>query len=352
MTSLDTNSLYNRSTSVFNAYEDTLKIFSANWKPLLTIALLQILSFVGVSIVLMIVFSFMFIGLVKELASNLPYDYTARHLIAHTVGSGASRALENYADQMENVMGDDEVAASIITLFTNYTKEMAIMVIISLFVYAFVSGVFNGAMYHAVAEVYAGSEPTARKSINHGWERKWQIYLYNLIVFFIFVLIFGSVFGGAFYTFMGVDGNFDNDTGIILMMLVTIVSMTIVSFVCVRLVATVPVIVVENKTATAAFGRSWNLCKGSFCYIFCSILGYHLTYGIAMRILSYLPGFLADLSSFCLDIASLALGPILYFILYMSTRISCEKVTQDELRIEIGNGTHVPLDDRDETTKV
>lgn len=103
------------------------------------------------------------------------------------------------------------------------------------------------------------------------------------------------------------------------------------------LMAAVPSIIVENKSPSAAFGRSWKLCKRSCCYIYCSIFGYFVVLMVISCIINLLPDSLALLLNFCINIATMPLLHILSFVLYMSLRITSENLKLDDLRDEIGS---------------
>lgn len=354
MDTADVDRLYNRSLSVFNAYSDTLKIFITNWKPLVAIVLLQLLTTLIASLVTGLVFAFTFASVVKELMENKPDNAFSRNLVDYAIGSGASRALEYYGDDNSVDDGEDtnitdttESTKAMMAVILKFSTELIIMMIIFTFIYSLVNSVFTGAMFHAAAEVYAGDNPTASKSIGYGWAKKWQVYMYSLLLSCIIFLGFG-IFFKAFLAILshGDDGEV-NVGGIFLLVMVFIILLNILG---VTLVAAVPSIVVESKSPIAAFKRSWNLCKGSICYIYCSIFGYTISVIVLVSLVNILPQFLAAPSHLCLNIAMSVLGPLLCFVLYMSIRISSENVSKDELRTEIGNG-NVELVEYAQTSK-
>jgi len=354
MDTADVDRLYNRSLSVFNAYGDTLKIFVTNWKPLVAIVLLKLLTALVTSLVTGLVFAFTFASAVKEIMENKPDNTFSRNLIDYAIGVGASRALDYYGDDNNvddgedtNIMDMTESAKAITAVILKFSTEFIMMMIIFTLIYALVNSVFTGAMYHAAAEVYAGDNPTASKSIGYGWAKKWHVYMYSLLLCCIIFLGFGIFFYSIVTIFSHGDVRDVNIGGIFLLVMVFIIFLNIIGTV---LVAAVPSIVVESKSPIAAFKRSWNLCKGSICYIYCSIFGASVSYMVLSALIKILPQFLAVPSHLCLSIAAQALSPLLCFVLYMSIRISSENVTKDELRSEIGNG-HVELVDYAQTSK-
>lgn len=354
MDTADVDRLYNRSLSVFNTYGDTLKIFITNWKPLVAIALLQLLTTSVASLVTGLVFMSTFVSVVKELMENKPVNGFSRNLIDYAIGSGASRALEYYGDDNNVDDGEDtnitdttESANTMVAGILKYSTELIIMMIIFTFILSFFNSVFTGAMFHAAAEVYAGDNPTASKSIGYGWAKKWQVYMYSLLLFCIIFLGFGIFFEVLLTIFSHGDVLDVNVGGIFLLVMVFIILLNILNA---TLVAAVPSIVVESKSPIAAFKRSWNLCKGSICYIYCSMFGYFISLMVLMKLLNILPQFLAVPSHLCLNIAMSVLSPLLCFVLYMSIRISSENVSKDELRSEIGNG-NVELVEYAQTSK-
>jgi len=342
MDTADVDRLYDRSLGVVNAYGDTLKIFLTNWKPLVAIVLLQLLTILGVSLVTGLVFAFIFASVVKELMGNIPDNLFSRNLIDHAIGSGTSRALEYYGDnnnvddgENTDITNTTESIQAMMAVILKCSTELIIMVIIFTFIYALVSSVFTGAMYHAAAEVYAGDNPTASKSIGYGWAKKWQVYLYSLLLCCLIFLGFGIFIKALLIILSHGDKGEINLGGIFLLITVFIILLNVFSA---MLVAAVPSIVVESKSPIAAFKRSWNLCKGSICYIYCSIFGFAISGMVLGSLINILPQFLAVPIHLCLNIAVAVLSPLLCFVLYMSLRISSENVTKDELRSEIGNG--------------
>jgi len=363
---MDVDRLYNRPLSVFNAYGDTLKIFFTNWKPLVTIVLLQLLTTLVTSLVTGLVFAFTFASAVKEIMENKPDNIFSRNLIDYAIGTGASRALEYYGDDNNvddgentnitdtvddggntNIMDTMISAQAIYAIILEFSTQFIIMMIMFTLIYALVNSVFTGAMYHAAAEVYAGDNPTASKSIGYGWAKKWQVYMYSLLLWCIIFLGFGIFFYSIVTMLSHEDIRDVNIGGILLLVMVFIILLNIIGA---ALVAAVPSIVVESKSPIAAFKRSWNLCKGSICYIYCSIFGASISYMVLIALVNILPRFLAVPSHLCLSIAAPVLSPLLCFVLYMSIRISSENVTKDDLRSEIGNG-HVELVDYAQPSK-
>lgn len=310
------------------------QIFVTHWKPLVMITGLELVAFIGAYIVLggftFLVFA-KYIAAIIAILQNMPNN--TRHLLDYSVGiSGASRFLS------ASRFLDEDYYADLSEIGAKFIAAMIALIVLWVVVLSLVSSIFAGAFYHALAEIYTGITPSPNKSIRHGLDKMWNVYFFQLLISLLIGLI-------MFVTLVAPIGfqawkNPDDShfEAIILCFVLFITFMVLLSTV---MVAAIPAIVVEGKSAVQAFHRSLNLCKSFICFIYCSQFCYALVLMISMvlinLILDQLPAILGLIGHLALQIATTTMAPILCFVLYMSMRIRSEHITQGELADEIGN---------------
>jgi hypothetical protein len=283
------------------------QIFAAHWMPLVKITCLRILAISG-TMAILAGFSFAvsmpyIMILVNAIKNNMPAN--SRYLLDYSVGvCGASRLLDEdyypYSYYTDDQIGDDalpKIAAKVIITIIS-------LVVLWVVVLSLVTSTFDGAMYHALAQIYAGGAPTPINSVKHGFAKKWSVYGFKLLSSFA-IMGLTLVFLGLAYLF---QASFDL---IFASYLVYVICLVLLSIVC---VAAIPAIVVEGISAVQGFKRSFILCKKFICFIFCSELCYQVIFLIAVIILNLIFGqlgnFLDFLGHFAVSIAISSIKPM------------------------------------------
>jgi hypothetical protein len=133
-------------------------------------------------------------------------------------------------------------------------------------VLSFVDSIFAGSFSHALAEIYAGEIPCAKRAFAKGVERKWDVYCYKLFLYLIIAV--------AIALFAILSGSLDISYSSPAEVVSTVVPALILN-ICMTLLATlmtaaIPSIIVENKSPIQALKRSYHLCKNFVGFIFCS----------------------------------------------------------------------------------
>mmetsp|Transcript_19364 Transcript_19364/g.28630 ORF Transcript_19364/g.28630 Transcript_19364/m.28630 type:complete len:372 (+) Transcript_19364:130-1245(+) len=306
-------------------------IFAAYWMPLVIITCLRILAISGTMAILAgftVVVAMTYITMLVNFIKNIMPD-NSRYLLDYSVGvSGASRLLDApdnyYKYYTDDQIGDDDLpkiaAIGIITIIS--------LVVLWVIMLSLVTSTFDGAMYHALAQIYAGGAPTPINSVKRGFAKKWNVYGFKLL--------FSCAIIGLTLVVIGLAALFQASFSLIFASyLVYVICFVLLSTVC---VAAIPAIVVEGISAVQGFKRSLILCKKFICFIFCSELGYRVIFIIAATILNLIFGelgtFLEILGHFAVSIAFSSIKPIFAFVLYMSMRIRSENITRDEFAEE------------------
>jgi len=326
-------------SSVGKVFKNVLTIVREHWKPLILINLLNVVSLIGVYIVLGIFAAVVFAQMIADIKSATSDMQSSdmgngRHLVNYMVGSGTTRALDymndNAYDNQNQTSGFDFDAFSKFSdIIMTYIGQIVVSLIIIITVVSLVTSTFVGAMTHAAAEAYSGDTPEACKSIRFGWYHKWQIYIYQILVLF---LVF-AVFMCPFLLFIASDSSW---FGFVLTMLAAIAFIT---FFVTVMVAAIPAIIVEGKSSTAAIRRSYDLCKEEFCFIccnnFCTTFLYIVLMIVMDKILSIFPAVIAILLHLGINILTSIMLSMLPFVLYMSIRIRNENYTREDLCKEL-----------------
>jgi len=343
------NLFENVPVSVVDVLSTTFSVFTGNWKSLVVLTLAQLGSFFVAAIVLFgitfLAAGAYFAAVLSMLQNNQNGGGFGRHLLDYTTGvSGASRFLgmnqmNNYGKYYNN--NDDGVDVSDL-LSIEFIITMIFMYVMWVGIISLISSVFQGAFTHLLAEIYAGGTPTPSKSIRHGMGKMCNLFTFQILVL---LLITGLAFAVGLPTFAVALGSHPDQPNFGVFFLGGIVFVVIMAIVSSGLAAAVPAIVVESKTATQAFSRSWNLCKSFICFIFCCQLSYQLTIFLITvvinKVLDHLPVALSLIGHICVTVISNSIAPIIGFVLYMSIRIRQENVAQEDLALEIDS--NVPL---------
>jgi hypothetical protein len=309
------------------------QIFVTHWIPLVMITGLQLVAFIGASIVLGgFTFAFVsafaalggfdflvsakYIVVIIAILQNMP-TYT-RHLLDYSVGiSGASRFLsasrfldeDYYADLSES---EAKYYADLSESEAKFIAAMIALIVLWVVVLSLVSSIFAGAFYHALAEIYTGIAPSPNKSIRHGLDKMWNVYFFQLLISLLIGLsLFVTLVATWTIGFLLAWKPAAFLETIILGFVLYITFMVLLSTV---MVAAIPAIVVEGKSAVQAFHRSLNLCKSFICFIYCSQICYALVLIISMvlinLILDQLPAILGLIGHLALQIVTTTIAPM------------------------------------------
>jgi hypothetical protein len=296
------------------------QIFVTHWIPLVMITGLQLVAFIGASIVLGgFTFAFVsafaalggfdflvsakYIVVIIAILQNMP-TYT-RHLLDYSVGiSGASRFLS------ASRFLDEDYYADLSEIGAKFIAAMIALIVLWVVVLSLVSSIFAGAFYHALAEIYTGIAPSPNKSIRHGLDKMWNVYFFQLLISLLIGLsLFVTLVATIGFLLAWKPAAFLET--IILGFVLYITFMVLLSTV---MVAAIPAIVVEGKSAVQAFHRSLNLCKSFICFIYCSQICYALVLIISMvlinLILDQLPAILGLIGHLALQIATTTMAPM------------------------------------------
>ena len=268
---------------------------------------LELVAFIGAYIVLggfTFSVSAKYIVAISAILQNMPNNN--RHLLDYSVGIiGASRFLsasrflgEDYYDDLPQI--NAKFIAALIALIVFWVVVLAL-----------VSSIFAGAFYHALAKIYTGIAPCPKQSIRHGLGEMWSVYFFYLLLSLLIGLI-------LFVTLVAPIGfqawKNPDDPHFRAIILGSFLFIIIMVLLCTVMVAAIPAIVVEGKSAVQAFHRSLNLCKNFMCFIFCSILCYTLVLMISMvlinLILDQLPAILGLIGHLALQIAITTFAPM------------------------------------------
>lgn len=326
-------------SGICRIFEYTLKIFASQWPTFLAISFFQALSVAILSVVFAIALAFVYIGTNR---SSTSYS-GARFLLDYTdavVGSSASRLLSDYDDiddgtsgnstSYDDVITDDDVYSSPDSLLTALI-EMGPGSVLGILIFMIslwaVQSVFQGALVRAAAENYVGFSSEVSLCLKSGADDMMKIFCFNLI-FLAAVTVVGLLFVVA-PSFVTQSGSALVTTSIFYFVFCIVASSVIVGG--------VPSIVVEKKSPTSAFQRSWSLCKGSICFIFNPLFWFHM---IDWSLYAYIKSIfgsdsVGSLLQFILNIFLVPLGTILVVVLYMTLRIRSEVCTQSSLSQEL-----------------
>ena len=297
------------------------QIFVTHWKPLVMITGLQLVAFIGASIVLG-GFTFAFISAFAVLGGfdflvSAKYSVAiiaivqimsnnTRHLLDYSVGiSGASRFLS------ASRFLDEDYYADLSEIGAKFIAAMIALIVLWVVVLSLVSSIFAGAFYHALAEIYTGITPSPNKSIRHGLDKMWNVYFFQLLISLLIGLIMFVTLVAPIGFLAWKNPDDSHFEAIILGFVLYITFMVLLSTV---MVAAIPAIVVEGKSAVQAFHRSLNLCKSFICFIYCSQICYALVLMISMvlinLILDQLPAILGLIGHLALQIATTTMAPM------------------------------------------
>lgn len=326
-----TTLFHNIPTSIFQVISTVFSIFGSEWKTLILFTAMYLISVGAIAFVLGV---FLFICFSTELMNLAALfamragaargggmrqllDYSSGVSGASRLLSGVSRGLEQYYDYG----GDDGTAIPNFDV-VKLVATLVFVFIIMMVAISFAASVFTGSQTHAVGEIYAGNTPDFRTSFERGWARKWTVLayqiLYGILSFSIFMVTFIIPF--LFEVKHDIDeaGGDPNNinpmdliSGALLFGIITVIIFVVLSSL---LAASIPAMIVENKSALQAFKRSYELCKGYICFIFCTMCCCNVLLAFVMQIAnilsSKLPAFIAIILHLLVNVVTCAIVPM------------------------------------------
>ena len=284
------------------------KIFIGHWKPLMTIAGIQMGTFVVAFIFLgLLTFGFAatYIVAVMSIIRN-DTGNVGRYLLDYTVGAGASRLLFDQGYYYYENLGEDDMS---IIFGTEFFVMIGVTYIIWMLALSLISSIFHGAFIHAITCIYIGNSPDVNESITSGRQKMMSVYKFQL-------LYLGAITGILIITialpFAIEVPEFKNPELILLGVLIFLVAITVFAS---TMVSAIPSIVIEGKSSLAAFERSWKLCKSSICLILSCVFCFNVTQVLSLTIMGqvvfkYLPHLLAFFGHLLVYVAIGAITPM------------------------------------------
>lgn len=330
------------------------KIYGAEWKPLTGLAVLFLLTYVGVAVVVEVIAAALFLGEVSYLVTMASQLKSGGLGMASAGGNLRNLAIEYY-EKSSRMLSEGYYPKYDPYYGINIGAMVISMVLILLsvaLVLSFITSVFGGAFVHAVGEIYAGNTPIVKNSLQRGWMRKWSVFGYHILLGLLDFLILLVTFFLPLYidfrhleTEMEETGSIKQSEVFFPMIIAGIFSAIILGIIVILLTAAVPAIMIENKSIIASFKRSFELCKENLCLIFLTMFVFFIlqqvTAWIVRLIFGSLSAFLVTVATLTLKVLSWTIHPILSFVLYMTMRVRKEGLTQEEFGNEIGSSIPV-----------
>jgi len=304
----------NHRYSVRQVFSHVFTIVRKHWKPLFIIQFAQIVSFLCVSTIIGI--------FVKSVFSQMIADILNSEILPKM----SDVNFESLTDIFEALTKILEV---LIDWAIKYAIQLVEIVIAAIISTSLVTSTFIGAMTHAAADAYNGDTPEAVKNIRSGLFHIWTIFFY--LVLFLFLSF--TIFLVTIVTGIAARDN------LALVILIVLSGLAFLFYFVTVMVGAIPSIIVEGKSFVAAISRSFHLCKGEFCFIFCNYFCAQLFLLIStiiiQRIFGILPYVIALFLSVCNNFLVSILFSILPFVIYISIRIQKENFARDNLCQEL-----------------
>jgi len=345
-------------------YFHAFKIIFAHWQTFMGLGLLPILVTAVIliifGVIVVTVFASLTIAIVNNDTSGIsstdaPSDsYVGRFLLdrvlgitgaSHVLVPHASRLLTNITYTSKHTTTDDFFnyddnldMGNMFELYYDTYFPFFIKIILPLFFLTTVlclaaTATFTGSLIRATAEAYAGVSPEFRSSLRYGWNAKWRITCFKIL---LFVGVFISSLVIVVLPLVLTEN-------IIAFVLLAIAYVVIYAVMVCSMTGAMPSIVLENASATGAFKRSWDLCKSSTCEIFCKLVvfsfGIEVISSIIMGIFlssdSIAGTIVGGIFSFLISGFHKVMMIVLSVVIYMGMRIEKEELTQVSFNQEL-----------------
>jgi len=333
----DVNEIFrNPAADIGTVIHSVFSVFFAQPATFLSLAFFQMLSILLFLFLDIVIFGGFFLQLQFTIASCLGNN--SRFLIltdtttatTTTAVSATARLLDDYYGDNNGPQDDNEICLS--EVLDDALGEFIGAVLMSAIIFSFIMTIFGNAMIFAATDTYTGVLPSISNSLSKGCKKLCHVFTFQCIL--------GLVIGVT-YILIVILPAFAKGSAAILF-LTHIVYLVFVSVLYSVMVAGVPSIVVEDQSPLSAFSRSWNLCKSSICFIFCSIFCFHILLSISNLIMNVIQlnttGFILYiflLLHFAMMVVLSSLGLILHVVLYFSIRVRSEGYTQTALSSEL-----------------
>jgi len=150
-------------------------------------------------------------------------------------------------------------------------------VLMSVIVHISILTIFGNAIMYAATDTYSGALPGVLSSLGKGCKKFCHVFTFQCILGLVFGVIYVLI---VFLPTKAAKAS----TEIYIYILTAIIYLIICCVLYSVMIAGVPSIIVENHSPFSAFSRSWNLCKSSICFIFCSIIWFPVLVLVAVWI--------------------------------------------------------------------
>lgn len=298
----------------------TIQILLTHWRPLLSLSLMQFGMAFATGLVLSVVTFIVAGSYVTGVAAIMQQgtyggeDFGRHLLFDRSVGiSGASRLLQNY-NYYYGAEGDvyqmDDLNLNGLYLSATFIIILLLITVVWVVFLALVASVFAGSYSYALAEIYAGGIPCAKRSFGKGVERMWAVYCYQ--VFLSLIITGAAVILVVLPVYLEVS--YPSATRMLITILSVFVYIMSAALLSALMTAAIPSIVVENKSSMEGFQRSIHLCKNFIWFVFCSQfcfqIGLVLTLVLINQVLEHLPSFLGVVGHFVVNLGIGIFGPV------------------------------------------
>lgn len=366
----------NPAFSLGQVYGQVLNIFRFEWKTFMALSALQFLSFIPYFLLVGVVFALIF-GVEALAVASAINQNPGRALSDAVYGNNNYNSYDPPTDDPISGMSGDDFAnsstddsfASAMALMTamSFTGSMVVTFIASyiffIALFVLISSTFQGATIRAVADIYAGSQPAVGASLKVGWKNMWRISCFGLVLsgcYVVFTMVLFGIAVGVYHL-----------TGLTFIFLWFILYAVIITLASSSMIAGQPMIIIEHKSVKEALIGSWNLCKSSLCFIFCSTFCFALLEMICRLLFRLILGGLVSgadqavaggillVSSMLVSLMIVPLNMIIGPVIYFSLRIRITGLTQVELvqqledqaavELQAGAPKYKEVDDEDKT---
>ncbi|GFH52510.1 predicted protein [Chaetoceros tenuissimus] len=314
---ISSNQFHNPPATYKEVAYSCLAIFKSEWKILFGLSASAFVSATVTCILLGLVLFFLF-----------------REQIEYLLGSemsGGNRYLAEGIDiissflKRKNQEVDNPSAFSIAALFV-----VAALFLLSILL---TGSTYNAAATHAVAVTYTGHSPCMKSSVQYGMKKAWSVLAYQTLL---------SLGGFALLSItlilpaeIGIKTH--NSTFLIIG---SFLSIFVFWFLQSLLAVSIPVIVIENKTALEGLKRSYEMCKNSKWFTFNAIFMYNFLLGLITQLLvilmCLLPQAILSLGLIVVNMVLLSLFPIVFVVIYISLSVRNEGLTLRSFSVLMG----------------
>jgi len=338
----DTTEIFrNPAADIGTVIHSVFSVFFAQPATFLSLAFFQTLSILLSLFLDIVLFGGFFVKLQFTISNCLINNSSRFLLLTDTTTAATTTAVSATARLLDDFYGDnkgpqDDSETCLSEALDDALGEFIGAVLMSAIIFSFIMTIFGNAMIYAATDIYTGVSPSISNSLSKGCKKLCHVFTFQCIL--------GLVIGVAYILIVILPAYAKGGAG--MLFLTHIIYLLFVTVLYSVMIAGVPSIVVEGQSPLSAFSRSWNLCKSSIYFIFCSIFCFHVLLSISNIIIKVIQlnttGFILAiflLLHFVMMVVMSSLGLILSVVLYFSIRVRSEGYTQTELSSE--HGVHV-----------